>query len=107
MYIEDCLNSIIQYMLVPEKKLKLRTYNVHAMSFTPEELVEEIKKHVPHMTISYKPDSRQQIGKASKYILHLSVGFFFLGGGDIQIIITNSALLISLSNNLYNLPVTP
>ena len=49
-------------MEFPAEKLKQRTYNVTAMSFTPEELFHEIKKHVPHLKISYKDDSRQAIG---------------------------------------------
>ncbi|GIY49502.1 l-threonine 3-dehydrogenase, mitochondrial [Caerostris darwini] len=39
MYIEDCLRSLIELMEAPNESLKLRTYNVAAISFTPEELV--------------------------------------------------------------------
>lgn len=62
MYIEDCLRSVVQFMEIPNKELKQRTYNVTAMSFTPEELVEEVKKYVPHLNAKYEPDSRQMIG---------------------------------------------
>ena len=62
-HIDDCLKSILQYMECPTEQLgKQRTYNVAAMSFTPEELYNEIKKHIPDLTITYKIDSRQQIG---------------------------------------------
>jgi len=59
MYIDDCLDSVLRIMEQP--KLKQRTYNVTAMSFTPEELVEEIRKHVPRLQVTYKIDSRQAI----------------------------------------------
>ena len=36
-----------------------------AMSFTPDELFTAVKKHVPHLQISYKVDARQKIGKKS------------------------------------------
>jgi threonine 3-dehydrogenase len=49
-------------MTAPEEKLKRRVYNVTAMSFTPEELVEKIAKYVPQLIVTYKPDSRQLIG---------------------------------------------
>ena len=62
MYIEDCLHSVVQFMEIPSKELKQRTYNVTAMSFTPEELVEEVKKYVPNLNAKYEPDSRQMIG---------------------------------------------
>ena len=43
-------------------KLSIRSsYNMAGISFTPEELAEEIKKHIPEFTISYKPDFRQAI----------------------------------------------
>ena len=31
------------------------------MSFTPKQIADEIKKHIPEFTISYKPDFRQTI----------------------------------------------
>ena len=42
--------------------MKLRTYNVNAMSFTPAELADAIKKHVPNFKVTYNVDSRQDIG---------------------------------------------
>ena len=62
-HIDDCLNSILQFMEFPSEKLgSQRTYNVAAMSFTPEELFNEIKKHIPDLKMTYKIDARQQIG---------------------------------------------
>ena len=63
MWIDDCLRSITTMLEVPEERLKLRTYNVNAMSFTPEELAAAIRKKIPDLKISYKVDSRQEIGK--------------------------------------------
>ncbi|KAG7169347.1 L-threonine 3-dehydrogenase-like 1 [Homarus americanus] len=61
MYIEDCLRSLWEVLVAPEDQLKRRTYNVTAMSFSPEEIVAEVKKHFPDFSITYKPDSRQNI----------------------------------------------
>ena len=43
--------------------LSARTYNVQAMSFTPDELFQAVKKHVPLFKIDYKVDGRQRIGE--------------------------------------------
>lgn len=61
MYIDDCLRSLHEFMTAPEEKLERRVYNVTAMSFTPEELVNELAKHIPEIHVSYRPDSRQAI----------------------------------------------
>ncbi|HNQ13057.1 MAG TPA: hypothetical protein PKM16_07635, partial [Bacteroidia bacterium] len=42
--------------------IKIRSsYNIHGMSFTPEEISNEIKKSIPSFEISYAPDQRQAI----------------------------------------------
>lgn len=61
MYIEDCLRSITEFLVAPSENLRHRVYNVTAMSFTPEELFQEIKKFEPNAEITYKPDGRQMI----------------------------------------------
>ncbi|KAH8256147.1 hypothetical protein KR026_009173 [Drosophila bipectinata] len=61
MYIEDCLRALLEFMSAPNEVLKRRVYNVTAMSFTPEELVDKLSKHVPNLHVTYKPDTRQLI----------------------------------------------
>ncbi|XP_030643071.1 L-threonine dehydrogenase 2 [Chanos chanos] len=60
MHIADCHRATIEFMQAPEYQLSLRTYNISAMSFTPEELVEEIRKHLPHLKVTYNPDPVRQ-----------------------------------------------
>ncbi|XP_054154224.1 L-threonine 3-dehydrogenase, mitochondrial-like [Oppia nitens] len=69
MYIDDCLNSLVTIMETPEDKLKQRTYNVNAISFTPNELVAAIQRYVPQFQVTYKPDARQQIADSWPQIL--------------------------------------
>ncbi|MDP3313624.1 NAD-dependent epimerase/dehydratase family protein [Lutibacter sp.] len=62
MYIDDAINATINIMDAPSETIKIRSsYNLAAMSFTPEELFNEIKKHLPSFEISYKTDFRQKI----------------------------------------------
>lgn len=61
MWIDDCIQSIVGIMEAPSEKLKQRTYNVAAMSFTPDELTKAIQKYKPNFSISYAPDERQKI----------------------------------------------
>jgi len=62
MYMDDAIRATIQIMQADRDALSIRSsYNLGAMSFTPAELAAEISKHLPDFTISYAPDSRQQI----------------------------------------------
>ncbi len=70
MWIDDCIQSIISIMEASNNQLKQRTYNVAAMSFTPEELTKAIQKYKPKFQISYQVDDRQKIGKNKKSILN-------------------------------------
>lgn len=60
-YITDCLRALVEMMEAPSEALKLRTYNVTAMDFTPEELFREVRKLVPELEVVYRPDGRQKI----------------------------------------------
>jgi len=62
MYMPDGILATIQIMEAPAEQIRIRSsYNLAAMSFTPEELAEEIQRHIPEFQISYAPDFRQQI----------------------------------------------
>lgn len=65
MYMDDAIRATIELMEADKEKIKIRTsYNVAAISFAPEELAAEIKKHIPDFEINYKPDFRQKIAES-------------------------------------------
>lgn len=65
MYMPDAIRATIELMEAPKDKIDIRTsYNVSAMSFSPSEIAEEIKKHIPDFEISYAPDYRQEIANS-------------------------------------------
>jgi len=62
MHMEDAIAATIGIMQADAEKVKIRSsYNLSGFSFSPKEIADEIKKHIPSFTISYNPDSRQQI----------------------------------------------
>lgn len=62
MYMPDAIKATIGIMQADADKIKIRSsYNLSGFSFSPKEIAEEIKKHVPGFSITFKPDSRQQI----------------------------------------------
>lgn len=62
MYMTDAIRGTIELMNTNAQKVKVRSsYNFAAFSFTPVDLVNEIKKHIPEFTCSYREDFRQQI----------------------------------------------
>jgi nucleoside-diphosphate-sugar epimerase len=62
MYMADAVRATLELMDAPAEKLTVRTgYNVHALSFTPEQLAAEITRHLPAFKMYYQPDGRQMI----------------------------------------------
>ncbi len=65
MYMPDAIRGTIELMEVPADKVKVRSsYNISAISFTPEEQAAAIEKVIPGFKISYAPDFRQQIAES-------------------------------------------
>jgi len=65
MYMPDAIRATVELMEADSSKISVRSsYNLSGMSFSPKEISEEIKKHIPDFTIEYKPDSRQQIANS-------------------------------------------
>lgn len=62
-YLPDCLRATVELLEAPAEKLNMRTYNISAISFTPEELADELKKFIPTLKMEYEPDERQAIGR--------------------------------------------
>lgn len=61
MYMPDCLKAAVDVMEADPSKLKHRNcFNVAAMSFDPEMLAAQIRKHIPSFTMDYKVDPVRQ-----------------------------------------------
>ena len=61
MYMPDALNAMLQLMEADGEHLRHRNaFNITSMSFTPEQLAAEIKKHIPAFTVQYKIDPVRQ-----------------------------------------------
>ncbi len=64
MYMDDAVKATIDLMEADADKVKVRSsYNVAAMSFSPKEIAEEIKRHYPDFEIEYETDFRQKIAE--------------------------------------------
>jgi len=62
MYMPDAIRATIELMEAPAEQVKIRSsYNLAGVSFTPKQIAEEIKKHIPDFEITYNPDFRQAI----------------------------------------------
>jgi nucleoside-diphosphate-sugar epimerase len=66
MYMDDAIRGTIALMDAPAENINIRSsYNLTGMSFTPEILAEEIKKHIPNFTLGYTEyDPRQAIASS-------------------------------------------
>lgn len=65
MYMDDAVEATLKLMDAPAESISIRSsYNLSAMSFTPNELTKAIQKHIPAFIISYSPDYRQAIANS-------------------------------------------
>jgi nucleoside-diphosphate-sugar epimerase len=65
MFMDDAIKATIDIMNAKADKVKIRSsYNLAAVSFTPKEVAESIKKHIPDFKIDYNPDYRQDIANS-------------------------------------------
>ena len=65
MYMDDAIKATIQIMQAPIEEIKIKSsYNLSAMSFTPTQIANEIKKHYPAFEMVCESDFRQ---KASQH----------------------------------------
>jgi nucleoside-diphosphate-sugar epimerase len=61
MYMPDALNAIATLMEAnPDKLVHRNAFNITAMSFAPEHIYAEIKKHIPEFTMDYNVDPVRQ-----------------------------------------------
>ena len=61
MYMSDALKAAIDIMEADPSRLKYRNaFNVTAMSFAPEDIANEIKKHIPDFVMEYDVDPVRQ-----------------------------------------------
>jgi len=61
MYMPDALNAIIQLMEAdPSKLIHRNAFNISAMSFDPEMIAAEIRKHIMDFKMTYKVDPARQ-----------------------------------------------
>ncbi|MCK8522270.1 NAD-dependent epimerase/dehydratase family protein [Aquimarina sp. D1M17] len=61
-FMEDAIRATIELMEAPKEDISLRTsYNIAGISFSPAQVVEEIRKLYPEFKVNYAPDFRQEI----------------------------------------------
>src|SRR5215217_469113 len=54
MYMPDAIRATVELMEADANKISIRTsYNISALSFSPKEIAEAIKKHIPEFSITY------------------------------------------------------
>lgn len=62
MYMPDAIRATLELMEAESDRIKIRSsYNIGAMSFSPEDIFTQVKKYYPLLEIDYQPDFRQEI----------------------------------------------
>ena len=65
LYMTDAIRATIDLMEVPASQLSVHSsYSIGGISFSPGEIAEAIRSHIPEFKISYQPDFRQAIAES-------------------------------------------
>jgi len=65
MFMDDAIQATVDIMSAKADDIRIRSsYNLAAVSFTPKDIAESIKKHIPDFKITYKLDYRQDIASS-------------------------------------------
>ena len=65
MYMDDAIRATIELMQVDKSALStFKSYNISAISFSPEEIAKEIRSQISNFEINYSPDFRNDIAKS-------------------------------------------
>lgn len=63
-FMEDAIRATMELMEAPKENITVRTsYNIAGISFSPAEVVSEIRKLYPDFEVKYAPDFRQEIAE--------------------------------------------
>ncbi|MEW7290893.1 NAD-dependent epimerase/dehydratase family protein [Aquimarina sp. 2304DJ70-9] len=61
-FMDDAIRATLEVMDAPKEDISIRTsYNIAGISFSPAEVVAEIRKLYPDFKVQYQPDFRQDI----------------------------------------------
>ena len=56
-YMDDAIRATIELMNIDRKDLTINSsYNLSGMSFAPNEIADELKKHYPNFKMTYEKD---------------------------------------------------
>ncbi|MAL21156.1 MAG: NAD-dependent epimerase [Crocinitomicaceae bacterium] len=65
MYMDDAIRATIELMQVEKSTLStFKSYNIAALSFSPDDIAKEISTYIPDFKINYSPDFRNKIAKS-------------------------------------------
>jgi len=65
MYMPDCIKATLDLMDADAERLTRHAdFNIASMSFSAQELAQEIRNHIPEFEVTYAPDHRQEIANS-------------------------------------------
>ena len=110
MYMSDAVGAIVKLAQAQPHWIKgTRTYNVHAMTLTPAEIVDSIRSfHHSEFECEYKPDQRQAIADSWPYSLDDHLAREHWGWESrVSLKIMTDNMIRHLHQKMYNFKIIP